>query len=280
MPRHDRSSHPRLARARLRLRPLRRLGARPAGLRHVGRRSRGGPRLGARGRRVVRGLARRATASDGPAPAGPELEVVEEIPTRWVGDEEINPLFGRDRDAPCGGRASPSASAASMPRGSTCSSSSTGWPLPSTGAGAGSPAAGATGRSSGRPWPSPATSGSAEIWLVRAPRPGGALQRTRPGGRPARLPGRDPRLGDRHAPIGRRRRAGPARHATAGARSGPRPSRSGGSSSTRSTTSPSWSAASPRRPGAGPGRRPSGRGRSGGGGRDPSRAAPRAAARP
>jgi hypothetical protein len=35
----------------------------------------------------------------GPEPAGPDIEVVEEVPTRWVGDEEINPLFGRDRDA-------------------------------------------------------------------------------------------------------------------------------------------------------------------------------------
>jgi DinB superfamily len=34
-----------------------------------------------------------------PATRGPELEVVEEIPTRWVGEEEINPLFGPDRDA-------------------------------------------------------------------------------------------------------------------------------------------------------------------------------------
>lgn len=34
-----------------------------------------------------------------PATAGPELLVVEEIATRWVGDEEINPLFGPDREA-------------------------------------------------------------------------------------------------------------------------------------------------------------------------------------
>jgi hypothetical protein len=34
-----------------------------------------------------------------PAPMGPELEIVEEIPTRWVGEEEINPLYGPDRDA-------------------------------------------------------------------------------------------------------------------------------------------------------------------------------------
>ena len=33
------------------------------------------------------------------APAGPELVVIEEIPTTWVGDEEINPLFGPDRRA-------------------------------------------------------------------------------------------------------------------------------------------------------------------------------------
>ncbi|HEX7473175.1 MAG TPA: DinB family protein [Candidatus Limnocylindrales bacterium] len=35
----------------------------------------------------------------GPARAGPELVIVEEIPTTWVGEEEINPLFGPDRDA-------------------------------------------------------------------------------------------------------------------------------------------------------------------------------------
>ncbi len=28
--------------------------------------------------------------------AGPIVEVVEEVPTRWVGDEEINPLFGQE----------------------------------------------------------------------------------------------------------------------------------------------------------------------------------------
>lgn len=33
------------------------------------------------------------------APSGPECLVVEEVPTRWVGEEEINPLFGPDRDA-------------------------------------------------------------------------------------------------------------------------------------------------------------------------------------
>ena len=34
-----------------------------------------------------------------PVAAGPDLAVVEEIPTTWAGDEEINPLFGPDRDA-------------------------------------------------------------------------------------------------------------------------------------------------------------------------------------
>jgi hypothetical protein len=34
-----------------------------------------------------------------PAAIGPELEIVEEIPTRWVGEEEINPLFASDRTA-------------------------------------------------------------------------------------------------------------------------------------------------------------------------------------
>jgi predicted RNase H-like HicB family nuclease len=33
-----------------------------------------------------------------PAPAGPGLQVVEEIPARWAGDDEINPLFGPDRE--------------------------------------------------------------------------------------------------------------------------------------------------------------------------------------
>jgi len=32
-----------------------------------------------------------------PAPAGPTVEVVEEVATRWVGDEEINCLFEHDR---------------------------------------------------------------------------------------------------------------------------------------------------------------------------------------
>ncbi len=34
-----------------------------------------------------------------PAPIGPALEVVEEVPPRWVGEDEINPLFGPERDA-------------------------------------------------------------------------------------------------------------------------------------------------------------------------------------
>ena len=50
----------------------------------------------------------------------PGPRVVEEIPTRWVGDEEINPLFGPDRDALAGRWRSPSASGASTPPGSTC----------------------------------------------------------------------------------------------------------------------------------------------------------------
>lgn len=34
-----------------------------------------------------------------PAPAGPELEIVEEIAPTPAGEEEVNPLFARDRDA-------------------------------------------------------------------------------------------------------------------------------------------------------------------------------------
>ena len=35
---------------------------------------------------------------DAPPPAGPELRVVEEAAPTWAGDEEMNPLFGADRD--------------------------------------------------------------------------------------------------------------------------------------------------------------------------------------
>ena len=34
-----------------------------------------------------------------PEPAGPDLAIVEEIPATWAAEEEINPLFGTDRDA-------------------------------------------------------------------------------------------------------------------------------------------------------------------------------------
>lgn len=40
-----------------------------------------------------------AHGEQAPAPTGPELEVVEEIAPTWAGDEEMNPLFGKDREA-------------------------------------------------------------------------------------------------------------------------------------------------------------------------------------
>ena len=201
-----------------------------------------------------------------PASGGPDLEIVEEVPTRWVGDEEINPLFGPDR-APL--------SADGLALGIRRLDAARvdllelldRLAVPSTGA------PGISRRQRDRTAERPALAvarhvGSAEVWLVGPARPVGALQRPRPGRRPARLSIGDPRL-DGRAPAHRRRgRAGAPRQPTAGARNGRRPSRPAGSSSTRSTTSPSSAGSTP--PSS---RRRSRAGRSGGGGRDPSRGA-------
>ena len=172
-----------------------------------------------------------------PMPSGPDLEIVEEIPTRWVGDEEINPLFGPDRDAlsadglALGIRRLDAARVDLLELLDRLAVPSTGAP-------------GISRRQRDRTAERPALAvarhvGSAEVWLS------GRLDRSARYNGPG--PDDDLRAYCRPPMPGRSTSCAPsarpsrrALSATAGARNGRPPSRPAGSSSTRSTISASW----------------------------------------